>query len=107
MQSITDRVPNASESALKALRETPGQIEKTFSPALDQATQAATDAIRNTQDAMTVATEKSLKAADQAKERAVDAREAFETIVRANPALCVGLALAAGCMLGAAWNSRR
>ena len=46
MQSITDKVSNASESALKALKETPGQIEKTFSPALDQATQAATDAMR-------------------------------------------------------------
>jgi ElaB/YqjD/DUF883 family membrane-anchored ribosome-binding protein len=105
--TLTDKVSNASESALNALREAPGQIEKTLSPALDHATQAATDAMRKTQDTVAVATKKGLKAADQAKERAVDAKEVFESTVRANPVLCVGLALAAGCIVGAAWNSRR
>ncbi len=102
-----DKISNAAESALSALREAPGQIEKTLSPVLDHATQAATDAMQKTQDAVAVATEKGLKAADQAKERAVDAKEFFETTVRANPAICVALALAAGCIIGAAWNSKR
>ncbi|MFY9831383.1 MAG: hypothetical protein WAK66_01510 [Methylocystis sp.] len=105
--TLTDKVSNASESALNTLREAPGQIEKTLSPIVDHATQTATDAMRKTQDAVAVATEKGLKAADQAKERAVDAKELFETTVRANPAICVALALAAGCILGAAWNSKR
>jgi ElaB/YqjD/DUF883 family membrane-anchored ribosome-binding protein len=105
--TLTDKVSNASESALNTLKEAPGQIEKTLSPVLDHATQAATDAIQKTQDAAAVATEKGIKVANQAKERAVDAKEVFETTVRANPALSVGLALAAGCIVGAAWNSRR
>jgi ElaB/YqjD/DUF883 family membrane-anchored ribosome-binding protein len=105
--TLTDKVSNASESALNALREAPGQIEKALNPVLDHATQAATDAIHTTQGAVAVATEKGLKAADHAKERAVDAKGVFESTVRANPALCVGLALAAGCIVGAAWNSRR
>lgn len=107
MHGTTDKISNASESALKALREAPGQIGKTLNPVLDQATQAATDAMEKTQDAAAVATEKGIKAANQAKERAIDAKEDFATIVRANPLLCVGLALAAGCIVGAAWNSRR
>jgi ElaB/YqjD/DUF883 family membrane-anchored ribosome-binding protein len=107
MHTTTDKISNASESAMKALREAPGQIGKTLSPVLDQATQAATDAMERTQDAAAAATEKGIKVATQATERAVEAKEDFATIVRANPVLCVGLALAAGCLVGAAWNSRR
>lgn len=107
MHTTTEKISNASESALNALKEAPGQIGKTLSPAMEQATQAATDAMQKTQDAAAVATEKGMKVATQAKERAVDAKGAFETTVRENPVLWVGLALAAGCLVGAAWNSRR
>jgi ElaB/YqjD/DUF883 family membrane-anchored ribosome-binding protein len=107
MHSTTDKISHASESALNALREASGQIGKTLSPVMDQATQAAADAIQKTQDAAAVATEKGIKAATHANERAVDAKEVFESTVRRNPVLCVGLALAAGCIVGAAWNSRR
>jgi len=74
--TLTDKVSNASESALNALRRR-GQIEKTLSPALDHATQAATDAMQKTRRGGG-RDQKGLKAADQAKERAVDAKEVFE-----------------------------
>jgi ElaB/YqjD/DUF883 family membrane-anchored ribosome-binding protein len=99
-----EKVANAFQGAVK---EMPDRVEKAAGPVMDQATRVATEALHKTRDAVAVATEKGADIADQAKDRAVDAKELFETTVRANPALCVGLALAAGLIVGAAWNSKR
>jgi ElaB/YqjD/DUF883 family membrane-anchored ribosome-binding protein len=107
MHSTTDKLSNAADSAANAFKDVRGQVEKNLGPVLDQATQAAGAAVQKTQDAVAVASERGMKAASQAAVKAGDAREVLETTVRANPVLWVGLALAAGWIVGAAWNSSK